>query len=352
MNASPPMMTSSGVSPADLAIGLRVLADLLEAELPLAKSLGILETMAPPAWGPALPGIRRAIREGQGLARALEGSPLAMPPLVVGIIRAGEAAGGLARATRQAAEETERAAAARAAVRQALAYPAIIAATGVASVTIMLSVVLPRFTAALAELGQELPPATKALVTIGNVVRVAGLPALVVLTALALLLARWIATTDGRRRTDAFLLRVPVIGGIRAAWGSARYSTALAALLEGGVPIRAAIATAAHASGDAEIAARAISARSRVAAGESLSSAFGALGVLTPGAVRLIAAGEESGRLAGMLSFAARVEERRATALTVSLVRLIEPSVILALALLVGFVASAMLRAIYAVRPT
>jgi type II secretory pathway component PulF len=126
----------------------------------------------------------------------------------------------------------------------------------------------------------------------------------------------------------------------------------LSALLESGVPIRRALGFAAVASADAEVERRILIARGRIASGESLAAALSRERALTPVALRLLAAGEESGRLAGMLGHAAKLEQERSDRMLRSAVKLVEPALIMVFAGLIGFVAAALLQAVYAVRPT
>ena len=91
----------------DLALGLRVLADLLEAGLPLARALAALEDLAPASWHTAIPSLLEAVREGKSLAAAREEASREGPPLIIGIARAGEAGAGLGAAMRRAADHTE-----------------------------------------------------------------------------------------------------------------------------------------------------------------------------------------------------------------------------------------------------
>jgi hypothetical protein len=114
----------------DLALGLRVLATLLDAGLSMNKTLAAFGDLAPESREPAILPVSDAVRNGKTLADALSASPLNVPPVVIGILHAGEAGSGLAPAALRAAEIIERSAATRAAVRGALAYPALLAVTG------------------------------------------------------------------------------------------------------------------------------------------------------------------------------------------------------------------------------
>src|SRR5690242_11567674 len=78
------------LSVADLALGLRIMADLLESGLSVSRALHAFDELAPRGWRPALPHIRQAVREGQSLAAALSSAPVVIPGLVIGIAQAGE----------------------------------------------------------------------------------------------------------------------------------------------------------------------------------------------------------------------------------------------------------------------
>ncbi len=175
-----PMEVSARPAPSELALGLRVLASLLEAGLPMSRALAAFEDLAPPRWRPAMRPLREQVREGQSLAVAMSRSALEIPPLVVGIIHAGEAGSGVAKAVRSAADLTEQAAAVRATIRAALTYPAILAVAGAASIALLVGVVLPRFALILVDLGQALPPTTRFVIAAAAAVRSGALPGFVV----------------------------------------------------------------------------------------------------------------------------------------------------------------------------
>jgi general secretion pathway protein F len=339
------------LSAADLALGLRVLADLLESGLPMTRALRAFEGLAPGSWKAALPHLQRAIKEGDSLAAALSSAPVEIPPLVVGLARAGEAGQGVAPAVRRAAEIAETAAATRAAVRAALAYPIVLAVAGAGSVGVLLGVVLPRFAAVLADIGQGLPPSTRFVMSAAAAARAGFVPAL--LTAAALLAAwrAWIATGQGRAQWHACLLAVPILGAGRLAGATARVAWALAALLESGVSMPVALKLAAEAAGDAAVERRLLRARDQITAGAPLARALAESGALTTTAVRLAQAGVESGRLAAMLAHAAKLEQGRSERITRSAVRALEPALILVFATIVALVAAALLQAVYSVRP-
>src|SRR5205085_12151986 len=129
----------------------------------------------------------------------------------------------------------------------------------------------------------------------------------------------------GRQSWARWRLSTPLLGTVRAGTGSARMAHSLAALLESGISIGSALMFAARATSDAELEARLTMARAAVTAGDPLSRALELHRAATPTVVRLIQAGEESGRLPAMLDHAARIEQQRADRIVRTGVRMLEP---------------------------
>ncbi|MDB4915071.1 MAG: type secretion system protein, partial [Gemmatimonadetes bacterium] len=288
----------------DLALSLRLLADLLDAGLPLARALQLLETMAAPSVATLLPAVIADIKEGLGLATALTNANARVPNDILGVIRAGERGSGLPAAIRQAATLCETAAETRAAVLNALAYPVVLGFAGALSLGLLVGVVLPRFASILGDLGQSLPPTTRLVLQAGSIARVAAAPVVVAIVLVLVLWRAWTATESGRRRWHAALLRVPMIGAMRLCAGTALLCDALAALLASGVSIVPALVSASAAVNDAELVSRLAGARGAVEHGSRLSDALLHSGAVTASAYRLVRAGEESGRLPSMLAHA------------------------------------------------
>jgi len=342
---------SSKVGRRDQALGLRTLATLLEAGIPLSRIPTTYEVLAPRAWAPVVEEMRVRLREGRAFAASLHGSSLGLPTEVVEIIRAGESAGQLASAVSIAATEMETRVEERATLLGALAYPLILALTAACSVALLVGVVLPRFARILAEAGGALPPSTASLLFLAETARTAFLPVALLLIGTALVLRRWVHTDEGRRTWHRALLRTPALGAIRCASATSRFCGSLAALLRSGTPLGTALKHAAPASGDAFIAMQVDRARDAVIAGASLSQSFRAHPGLAESSVRLIQVGEASGELVRMLSHSSRIERERAQMHTKQLMRLVEPILILFFGGLVAFIAAALLQALYSLTP-
>ncbi len=335
----------------DLALGLRALVTVLSSGVPLSRALAMLDELVPESWQVALPELRRRVEQGERLGAALEASPLPFPPQVIGIVSAGEAGSGLAAATESAAQLLEQRAAMRAALRNALAYPCMLAVAGSASVALLIGFVLPRFAELLTDYGQTLPLSTRFVLAVGAFARAALIPTIVALAVVLVLLPAWLAQHDRIRRLQSLVLRLPAIGAIRHSTATAHACSALAALLSSGVPIGVALVHAARASGDREIEARVARAREAIATGERIATALQRGGAFTTTAIRLVRVGEETGQLAQMAAHAARIESTNALQRLQRLTRGLEPVLILLFGGVVMIVAAALLQAMYGLRP-
>ena len=348
---SPTLETRLRINADDLALGLRALATLLGSGIPIARALTILEDMVPAAWLPSLPDLRHRVEQGEHLGAALEASSLPLPPHVIGVIGAGEAGSGLAPAVEGAAQLLETRAATRAALRNALAYPSILALAGSASVVLLVGLVLPRFASLLADSGQTLPATTRLVLALGAAAHTALIPAFFLLAGAVALWRAWVARPDGLARWHRLLLEAPGVGPIRQSAAAANACSALAALLGAGVPLATALPPAARAAGDKAVELRLLAARRRIATGERISSALRAESALTPTVARLVRLGEETGRLSQMLAHAGAIESAQAIQRLQRAIRVLEPALILLFGGVVMIVAAALLQAMYGLRP-
>ncbi len=329
---------------------IRSIATLVDAGVPLERALQATERVATGPLRPALARIASRVREGASLGTALAAEGALFPGVTVGLVRAGERGVGLGPALLQAADQLERQAEAISRVRAALAYPLLLCVVGSLSVSLIVLFVIPRFAAILGDLGQALPPATRALIGISSLLRRDGVALAAGAIALGTVAVQ--AVQHHRRAWHERLLQLPVVGPLRHAFATARVARMLSALLETGTPATTALRIARQAVGDEAIAARLDGARDSVAEGASLSAALRIHSAVTDATLQLAVIGEESGRLPALLMQAAGLEEQEAERRLHTLVGLLEPTLIIAFAAAVAFVAAALLQAVYSVRPT
>ncbi len=341
-----------GPSRAELATVFRSLSTLAEAGVPLERALA---STAPLTRGSALRELmddaRHRLREGQSLSAALQGTEHLVPQVTLSLLQAGERGGRLDAALEQAAMQLEQEAELLTRVRQALAYPVILLIAGSVSVLVIVTVVLPRFARLLTDLDQALPPATRLLLSLSDLLRHYGAIGLVVSVAAAGALAAWRSSDAGRATLHHALQHVPILGPLRLGFASARFSRAFGGMLLAGVPMLSAIETAEGAAADVAIGARILRARRRIAEGEPVARSFKMEHALSETTLQLIAVGESSGRLGPMALRAADLAGREAEARLRALVLLLEPALVLLFGGLVAFVAAALLQAVYSLRP-
>lgn len=335
----------------DLTIGLRILSDLLNANLPISKALSSFNELAPKSWQPGLEPLQNSIREGKSFVSALNSSGLEIPTLVLGMIQAGEAGGNLGQAIRRAADVSETTAATRSALRSALAYPIVLAIAGFGAVGLLMGVVLPKFATILADMGQSLPANTRMVILIADVMRASAIPAFVSVIVALIIWKLWVATANSRRLWHEFLLSIPFVGQIRHRTSTSYVASSLASLLDSGVPLPAALVHAGRAGGDSAIEARMHKAREEVLTGKKLGLALEHSQVLTSTGIRLVRAGEDTGRVIELLYHIAKIESAQAQQVVKSVIKMIEPVMILVFGAIVAFVAAALLQAIYSMGP-
>jgi general secretion pathway protein F len=331
-----------------LATWARTVATLLEAGVPLDRALGFAATHAGhPVVATASADVRADVQGGGTLADALRTRDAVFGALIPAMAAAGEESGALDRAMAALADHLDEANDLRGQVRSALVYPAIMAGASATGITVLLAFVVPRFTAMLQETGGTLPLSTRILVGMSRVVTQWWW--LWLLLALGTIVAAraWLGDGANRRRFHAARLRWPVVGAIETSFATARFTRALGMLLGSGMPVLGALRIARGTVSNLALGAALDRAAEDVSHGVRIASALAP--VLPPLGAQLLAVGEETGRVPDLARQVADTYDRELKRALRSAVALIEPALIVCFAVLVGFVALAMLQAIYSV---
>lgn len=330
-----------------VATSIRTVATLVSAGVALERALDFAARHAShPDVAAAFTAIRTEVQRGAMLSDAVRMQSL-LGPFAAAVCRAGEESGTLDQALVRLADWLDREQELRSQIRSALTYPALMGIVAGVGVVILLTFVVPRFVAILGDIGGELPLSTRLLVGASEVV--VGwwwlwIPAI----AAVIVGARWwIAQPGNRIRWHAYRLRLPGAGQLELNATTAQFANALGVLLNGGTPVLAAVRVAREGVRNESIAAELEASSEKIARGDRISAALE--GALPPLAVELIAAGEESGRLPEMCARVAAVHEDAAARSLRTLVKLIEPILIVVFGAVVGFIALAMLQAVYSV---
>jgi type II secretory pathway component PulF len=332
----------------DVALFARTLATLLSAGIPLDRALAFTgDDTADAALGAALAQVRRDVEAGASLAVALERHPRLFSPVVVAMVMAGEESGALDQVVARLADHLEEARELRAQLRTALLYPSLMGVAAGGGIAVLLLFVVPRFVTMIAEVGGTLPLSTRLLVAASGLVVGWWWLWLLVLAVGGYAARRWVQDPAHRVRWHAWRLGVPVAGELERSYAAARFLRTLGILLGSGMPAVSAIRTAATAVSNAALARLLGEGAAAVSRGERVSAAVG--GALPTLAVQLLAAGEESGTLDALALRAADTYDAEVRRATRALVALVEPATILLFGVIVGFIALAMLQAVYGV---
>jgi type II secretory pathway component PulF len=335
----------SGRAGTDVAVVMRAMATLLAAGVPLHRALTYAEQEASTEpLRAAFAAVREGVQRGESLSVAMA-AQAALPTQFAPLIAAGESSGTLNDSLTMLADHLERRDALRAKLRGALIYPTILGIASIVGVVVILLVVVPRFAALISESGGTLPASTRALIALSTLVTRGWWMILIAVSLAAALGERLLNTASSRQRLDESRLGWLVTGRLERLRASAAYTGTLAIGLRSGVPLLSAMALARGVIANRYLATALAEAESRVRGGSAVSTALS--GLLSPLAERLIDAGETSGDLAGMAARAADAADGEVERALGQAVALIEPVMILGFGGVVGFVALALLQAIY-----
>jgi general secretion pathway protein F len=335
--------------PREVEVGAitRDLATLLGAGLPLDRSLQVLVETAPSARVEhTITDVRDRVRGGATLSDALEAQEKVFSRLYLAMVRAGEAGGNLSETLSRLSEYLERSHEVRERVVSALIYPALLLGLAVVSLLILLTFVVPQFTAMFDDLGASMPLPTRIVVAAGGFLQ-AQWPALLAGVSGCLLALRWLLDRPALRlRFDGWLLRLAVVGELVRRIDTARLARTLGSLLRNGVPLLGALATARDVLLNQALARALGAATDAVRHGKGLAGPLAASGLFPAMAVHMVRLGEETGRLDDMLIEVASTFERESARSIDRLLSMLVPVLILVLALLIGGIVVSMLLAI------
>lgn len=313
------------------------LTTLLRAKLSLGQALETLATLADtPAARQIARKVRDTVREGGALSAALARSGAGFDSFYCSMVKAGESAGALDLTLDRLADHRAARRAFGQALLSAMIYPAILLVLALIAVGILLVFVVPRFAQLFAEAGRELPWLTRLVVATGDFVTHWWWLVLVIAGFIGTALYRTRQSPEGRRRWDGLLLGLPLIGSLIRKLETARFSRTLAILLRNGVHMVPAMEIANETVANRPIHDALAQASQRVREGEGLAQALSSESALQPLAARLIRIGEASGRLNEMLEQIAHIHEEDVQTSLKRLLTFVEPTIIIAMALLVS----------------
>lgn len=323
----------------DLVVLIRELATLANSGISLANALETLKdaNKETPLFVP-MDKMLAAIHGGDEFSSALGKAELPLPEYAVAMVRAGEATGNLGMALSRCAEQMEFDQRMRAQTREALIYPTILVSTGTLAVLFIFSFVVPRFASILKGRIDSLPWISEFVLKTGlffnaNFWFILGAGA-----CLAGLFVIAVRNDAVRKLSLEFAAQLPVLGDWIRSGETARWTSALAMLLQSRVPILGALELTAGSVRLSETVERLNEVRSAVSRGKRMSQAVEEQRLLEPTSLSMIRVGEQSGELGNMLQHVAHYWSEKNQSVQRKVVALVEPMSILLLGVIIGFV--------------
>ncbi len=344
----PVLRFGAGIRRKEMTAFTREMASLLEAAIPIPQALDSLgEEEENPALRAVVLKLAESVRRGMSLSSALEEHPRLFNGLYVSMIRVGEEAGALNKVMADLAGLMEHEDEVRGEVMAAVSYPLFVLGFGAFTVTVLLTVVLPRLFAMLEEMLPILPLPTLILLRTSGFLYRCWPWILLVAIGGAAGLRRLLRSPEGARAWDRSKLRLPVMGGVFRAAALSRFARTLGTLVRSGVSLLPALKIVEQTLGNRVLAGLVAQVAEETRSGHSLATPLRRLGIFPNTVVQMINVGEETGKLDEMLLRVADIEERHMRARTKTLVSLLGPALILVVGMLVGFMVIALLLPIF-----
>lgn len=324
----------------DLSIFSQQFAAMIDAGISLVDALNILVDQTDHRrLRDVIEKVRDDVETGISLADAMAKHPAVFPKLYIQLVKAGESGGVLDRILNKLAAHYDRQDELNSMVRSALYYPAVILAVGVIVVIFLVTQVVPQFVDMFRDFGSELPLPTRMLLAISTFMQSYWWALLLAFLVFLFVLARFRNTPAGKEKTDSWVLKTPIIGPMMRKVYISRFSSTLAILIDSGVDLLTALAIVEDVVGNRVYGEILTNARVKVREGSNLSDPLNESGEFPAMVIQMLSVGEETGSMGNMLNKISTFYDRQVEASVDGAISLIEPVMIVLLAVMVGFVA-------------
>jgi type IV pilus assembly protein PilC len=343
-------ITKKKVKPRDLMHFSRQLGVFIRAGIPIISALEVINLeMTDKVFKPALEDIMDALRSGSTFSAAASRHEEVFPPFYLGILRSAEVTGNLDVALDELADYIDRDIDVRQKVRSALVYPAIVLGMAIVVVLILTLFVLPRFETFFESFHAKLPLPTRIMLSTAHFLGQWGLVIVTLLLASIIAIALYFRTANGRAKRDHLLLRAPVFGDLLEHAIVERFCRILASMMNAGVPVPEALAVTGDATNNSVFRERIARARDAMMRGEGLATPLNSTDLFPSSIRQMFRVGEDTGSLDKQLETAADYLDRELDYKIKRFTSLFEPVVVVIVGVLVGFVAIALVSAMYGV---
>jgi type IV pilus assembly protein PilC len=332
-----PFLKSEKVKLKELAVYSRQLSVLIDAELPLIQSLGILaEQQKNKYFKKVINTIKEDVEAGSTLNQAKRKFPKVFDDLYCNLVASGEQSGSLDVMLRRLAEYIENQVKLRTQVRQAMIYPVGILIFAILIAIFLLWKVIPVFASIFIELGADLPALTAFIIALSKFVSKYIVFIFLGMIAAVILFRYYRKTPPGRETTDRLLLKLPLFGKLLDKVAVSRLTRTLSTLIAGGVPMLESLKITSSTTGNVVIEKKVIEARRMVSEGKTLNESFKEAGGFPLMLIQMVNVGEATGTLDEMLSKLANFYDEEVAASVAALLSVMEPLLLVGVGGIVG----------------
>lgn len=333
------LRNSKKVKVKDIAVFCRQFATLINAGLPIVTSIATMVQQAEnKRLKKVLSEVYEDVQKGKGLSESMRNHPDVFPMLLFNMIEAGEASGTLDNVLNKMAEYFEKENNLRQKIKSALAYPMVVSIVAILVVIFLVTNVIPTFVGIFEDMGAQLPLPTMILLSLSNSISHYWYSYIIVLALTVFLIIKTLKTDNGRRFYDALSLKMPIFGLLNKKVITSRFSRTLATLISSGVPLMEAMEVVENIIGNTMVSEGLKEAANDIKMGKGLAKPLKRIGIFPHMVIQMITVGESSGSLDSILKKTADFYDSEVDAEVSQMTTLIEPLIIVVLALVVGFI--------------
>ncbi|MCM8813670.1 MAG: type II secretion system F family protein [Candidatus Omnitrophica bacterium] len=348
INLSRGVSLSRRVKTDDLCIFSRQMGTLLNAGVPLLRSLSVLaKQVSSLPLKNAVEAIKEDIQSGSTLKDALDKHPKVFSKFWVNLVGTGEASGQLPSVLEQIAEYFESSGELQRKVVSALVYPGILFSVSSICIVIFIVKIVPVFAEMFSGFNADLPPLTQFVIDLSEFLKKFAIPIIIAIPVIIFLTKQFLSTEKGKLLFDQFRLRLPVFGKMFRDIGIANFARGLGTMISSGVPILYAFDIVTKTVGNKVMENALDIIKESVRDGKTIAEPLEQSGLFPPMVVLMVNVGEETGELADMLKHVADFYESRVQVMVERLSALLEPFMLVFMGGVVGFLVMAMFLPIF-----
>ncbi|MBP5607100.1 MAG: type II secretion system F family protein [Lachnospiraceae bacterium] len=332
------------ITPRDFALFCHQFHSINAAGVPVVDSFEMLgDQTENPALCAAIKAVHQDISKGETLANSMRKQGGVFPEMLNNMVEAGEASGSLEKSFERMAIQFEKDAALQQAVKKAITYPIILVVVMALVIGVVMVWVIPTFMNMFADLDVEMPAITMAVIHISDFFVAWWWLMLIFIVAIIFGWKAYASTDAGKEVTSALALKLPVLGPVKTKSACARLGRTLCTLLGAGVPMVDAIEITGRSMENMLYKRAMKEARDQVLRGVPLSRPLQTCGLFPPMVVHMVSIGEETGNIEAMLENVAKYYEEDVQLATEQMMTILEPAIIVVMAVVVGFLVIAIL---------